>query len=116
MPRLIYAYMSAPISAIVARMPIISYSSLLTQEAIKLAGRGCIDYGELQDYAKGMKELLVMEIGQVAVARNPITCTFMSANFNFWPSSTFIPLSASGARNLDELGQFENVMKDINRK
>lgn len=108
-PSLMYAYITAPISAIIARMPIISHTSMPTEKAILLATRGDIDVEELRHYAKDLDNLLVTEIGQIAVAKRPITLSYMSANFNFWPSSSFIPLSASGARTLDKLGQFENI-------
>ncbi len=110
-PTLMYTYMAAPISAIVARIPISSYAYVATEKAIELADRGSIDSDELRDYAKGLGSLLVMELGRVAVAKYPITYSYMSEHFNFWPSSTYIPLSATGIQLLDELGQFENINK-----
>ena len=110
-PTLMYPYVAAPISAIVARIPIISYASVSAERAIELANRGSIDKDELRDYANGLDSLLVIELGPVAVAKYPITCSYMSEHFNFWPSSTYIPISATGMQRLDKLGQFENINK-----
>jgi len=105
-PELMYVYFSAPISAIVARLPIVSYEILPLAKAIMLTEDGQISREELVSYARDRQELVVMHVGQVAVASNPITRIHMSSAYNFWPSSTFIPLSGAGKRTLDAYGRF----------
>jgi predicted transcriptional regulator len=110
-PRLIYAYVSAPTSAIVCRMPVIAYSTMPVAKALEFADRGCIEVDELKSYAGASNSLIVMELGAILVARSPITCEYLSQHYNYWPSSTFIPLSKSGVAILDELGEFSSTPK-----
>ena len=110
-PRLLYAYVSAPISAIIARAPIEAYHDLPLTEALRLSDRGAIEKEELRQYAAGWLRLIVMELGQISVASTPLSCKSLSAKYNYWPSSTFIPLSRTGVQTLDQLGQFRLVQK-----
>ena len=108
-PQLMYVYASAPTSAVIARMPIVSYEILPTAEAFTFADLGAIDVAELRQYGRTMDTLIVMKTGSVFVAESAITFAFMAKHFNFWPSSTFIPLSATGVKKLDDLGQFRPI-------
>jgi predicted transcriptional regulator len=110
-PELMYVYASAPASAIIARVPIVSYQTMSMTESLSLASRGCIDLAELRSYGRSVDELVVMKIGSVSVARTPVACALLADKYNFWPSSTFIPLSATGVKVLDTLGQFRVATK-----
>ena len=114
-PTLMYVYASAPVSAIVARAPILSYEKLPTAEVMELTQRGAIAPEELESYCRLRDTLVVMGIGQVSAAKSPITFSFLAEHYNFWPSSTFIPLSASGVKTLDRLGQFRVLKKGAAR-
>jgi predicted transcriptional regulator len=105
-PDLMYAYVASPDSAIVARMPITSYAAMPLKDAVQLADQGAISAEELIQYAHTWQELIVMHVGAVAVAKAPITYDYLAKEYNYWPSSTFIPLSRTGKTVLDKLGQF----------
>lgn len=105
-PDLMYVYSTSPDSAIIARFPILFYDVKNVEDALLLAEDGKISREELLLYAHSQRELVVMGVGDVALARTPVTCALMSAKYNFWPSSTFIPLSSTGRRTLDRLAGF----------
>ncbi len=105
-PDLMYAYVASPDSAIVARMPITSCTAMSLKDAVQLADEGCISPEELIQYAHTWQELIVMHVGAVAVAMEPISYDYLAKEYNYWPSSTFIPLSGNGKKVLDKLGQF----------
>jgi hypothetical protein len=110
-PKLIYAYVTAPTSAILCCAPIVAYDEMPVAKAVTLADRGCIDVSELKTYSGVNGKLIVMELGAILVAKSPITYEFLSKHYNYWPSSTFIPLSKSGVAILDELGGFSARLK-----
>ena len=105
-PELMYVYFSTTISAVAARLPIVSYDVRTVATARLLAEDGHISREVLVSYARDRQEFVVMDAGQAAVAHNPITRTHMSAEYNFWPSSTFIPLSGTGRRTSDAYARF----------
>jgi len=105
-PDLIYAYFSQPISAVAAKCPVISWESLSIDEALALASQGSISTHELHSYAKDYKELIVIGIGKPQEAKTRIEMQFMRKEFGFWPSSTFMPLSATGCKTLNALAKF----------
>jgi predicted transcriptional regulator len=108
-PACLYAYLSAPTSAIVAKMSVTSYEYLDVEEAIQLAGKGQISIEELRAYATNYSKLLVYRIGKVYMAKHPATFQKLSSEYDFWPSSTFIPLSKTGATTLDRICSFYDV-------
>lgn len=110
-PQLIYAYVASPISAIVCRAQITTYQQFPIAQAVEFASRGCIDVEELLRYSGSNSKIITMELGQVFVAASPISCKILSSRYNYWPSSTFIPLSKYGVSVLDELGDFEPISK-----
>jgi predicted transcriptional regulator len=112
-PKLIYAYVSAPRSAIVCRMQIVAYDEMPIAKAVTFADRGCIDVPELKSYAGIDGKLIVMKLGVILAAKSPITFEYLSRNYNYWPSSTFIPLSKSGVAILDDLGEFSTLPERI---
>lgn len=105
-PNLMYIYIAAPDSAIVARSPITKYETLNLADALLLADDGKISRDALTEYARDRRQLIVMHLGEIAIAQSQITYLRLAEDFNFWPSSTFIPLSESGRRVLDKLGTF----------
>jgi hypothetical protein len=109
-PRWMYAYCSKPVSAIVARMPVISVLELPLDEAVKMCDRSMHTEDQIRKYAKSTfrdyMSLVVYEIGIVEYAKSPIPLRLLVADFDYWPSSTFIPLSVEGKRILDKLGSF----------
>ncbi len=114
-PQLVYAYIAAPTSSIAFRMEITSYSSMPVEATFELADAGAISKSDLKSYAGSNHNLVVMRIGQIFVAELPITCDFLAQNFNFWPSSTYIPLSSAGVATLDELGHFKSITPTTSR-
>ena len=105
-PKTMYAYISTPTSAIVAKMPVLSCEFLPLDEAVQRATRGAISEDELRHYAKTNRELVVIEIGKTSVAKTPITLDYLVQTHGFWPSANFIPLSNHGVDVLDQLGDF----------
>jgi len=106
-PSLVYAYVCAPTSAIVARMDVLLYESLPAREVIELAEEGLHSRNELRSYAKDFSELQIMRFGATRVAKNVITQKTLTEKYQFWPASTFIPLSSKGVKTLDSLGSFQ---------
>ena len=105
-PKIIYAYISAPTSAIVCRIAVHKHENVSLNQAIRLADQGSITVEELKKYAGNRASLVVTHIDRPQIARKPIACEFLSKNYNFWPSSTYIPLSGTGVKVLDRLGDF----------
>lgn len=108
-PDTVYAYIASPDSAIVARAPILAYETLGIQDALDLADDGKLSRRELLEYVGEWKHLIVMRLGNLWVADTPITYAHLSEKYNYWPSSTFIPLSATGKNILDKLGKFAAI-------
>lgn len=112
-PTLVYAYVSAPASAIVAKFEVDSWEREPVDVAISLASKGLVSEDYLRSYSKGYSDLLVIKPGPIQVADTPITLKQMSNAYEFWPSSTFMPLSANGIQTLNRLGNFRapNLVK-----
>ena len=110
-PELMYAYVSGPISAIVARMSITSYDYLPLNDALSIADDGRISVADLRSYADQYSNLLVIGIGPVEEAPTPISYHTLSTEYGFFPSSTFIPLSQMGVDTLNRLGDFSAKRK-----
>ncbi len=112
-PTLVYAYVSAPASAVVAKFEIDSWDREPVDVAIGLASKGLVSEDYLRSYSKGYTELLVIKPGPIQVAETPITLKQMSDAYEFWPSSTFMPLSGNGILTLNTLGNFKapNLVK-----
>jgi predicted transcriptional regulator len=106
-PTTIYAYLSQPISAIVAKMPVLRYEFLPADEALALADKGKISKEELRAYTSDYSKLLTIKIGAVSKASPQITRTYLTNEFDYWPSSTFTSLSKEGMASLDSLGNFD---------
>lgn len=108
-PKLMYAYIATPMSAIAFRMAIKSYELMSVPNALTFTNRGCIESGELRRYAGTASELIVMTISQIFIATVPLTISFLSREYNFWPSATFVPVSHTGVTKLDEVGRFRLI-------
>ena len=103
-PDLLFAYVAAPISAIVARVAITRYERLSLRDAERLANRANLTPKELRSYAIGYDDVIVMELAPVVTTRHPITLDYLSKHYEFWPSSTYTPLSKAGVATLNKLG------------
>jgi predicted transcriptional regulator len=105
-----YAYCSRPVSAIVARMPVKSVTDMSIDEAIALSDRSMHSRQEILNYTKSAfrdyTSLVVYEIGAIEYSACPIPLRLLIEKYDYWPSSSFIPISDEGKRILDKLGQF----------
>ena len=105
-----YAYLTRPVSGIVAKIPVLSVERMRVDEAVKLAEQSMHTEQEIRDYCGSMgclfRELFVYRIGKVQYGERKIKLRNLVDTFDFWPSSTFIPLSHEGCKTLDELGGF----------
>jgi predicted transcriptional regulator len=106
-PDRLYAYLSAPISAVVARIPVIGYEEMPLEQAVRLAAKGFISRQELLSYAGERPTLVVYTIGPPAIARRPVTRIALMEKYDFAPSQTYIPVSETGQSLLDHLAEFE---------
>ena len=106
-PTMIYVYAARPISAIVARMPVLEYQYVDTEVALKMANKGAISREELASYANRWDQLLIYTIGKVEFASEPVSRTTLSSDYGFAPSQTYIPLSHDGKSILDHLAGFD---------
>lgn len=106
-PSLVYAYVSAPSSAVVAKFSVISWERQPLKQALQQSVRGMLSEAYLRQYAQGYNELLVIRPGPIQVARTPVTLKLLSTEYEFWPSSTFMPLSGKGVATLDRLADFK---------
>jgi len=105
-PDWIYAYVAQPVSAIVAKLEVTSYRLLPVADAVKLARKGLLTEEELRTYSARFSTLVVFGIGSSQLARRPVSLLTLKTDYDFWPDSTFIPLSMRGTTTLDELGDF----------
>lgn len=105
-PNLLYAYLARPVSAIVARMMVIGHREVSIAEAENLAPQAMLTSQAIRDYANKNLSLVVYDIGPMALARTPITLATLKDEYDFWPSSNYIPLAPHGTTLLDRLGNF----------
>jgi len=108
-PEWLYVYLATPISSITAKAQIESAEVMPLMDAIKLAGEGNISAEELRKYAGTAKELFVMRIGNVAIAREPQSSEVLGRKFSFFPSPNFMRVSREGVKTLDELACFSEL-------
>lgn len=104
-PDWVYAYIAIPTKAIVAKLEIDTLERLSTDQASQLARSSMLTPDEIRKYAGEHSRLFVYRVGTILVARKPITLTDLIAQFNYWPSSNYTPLSAQGVAILDNLGK-----------
>ena len=104
--RAIYAYFGAPTSAIAAKFPIEGLELLPIQDALAFSAAGAISRAELETYATDFDAIYVCHIGSVEVANSPVDRKFLTDEYDFWPSSTYMPLSSYGEETLDRLAEF----------
>ncbi len=104
---MIYVYAARPISAVVARMPVLEYYYVATGEALKMVKKGAITREELTSYASRWDQLLIYKIGKVEFASEPVSRGTLSSDYGFAPSQTYIPLSHDGKSILDRLAGFD---------
>ncbi len=106
-PEWIYAYLTQPISAVVAKLEVTSYQHMTLDEAAKLAERGLLTKQELLSYGARWEHLYVFGVGSIHMALTPITFRHLADTYGYWPDSTFISLTSNGEAVLDELGGFQ---------
>ena len=64
-PTVVYAYVSAPASAVVARFPVASWEKQPLATALRHAARGLVSEEYLRQYAHGYNDLLVITPGPI---------------------------------------------------
>ena len=109
-PEEIYGYFSQPVSAVALKCSVTSWKSLGIEDALALTGKANISELELRSYAKNYSELLVIGLSNFRKAGKRIAMQDLRKEYGFWPSSTFMPLSQTGCRTLDKLGEFTPVV------
>jgi len=105
-PSWIYAYLTKPTSAIVAKLQLTSCEHVDVEDAAAFAEQGMMTRQEVIDYGARFSKLYVFHIGRILMARSPITFRYLVDEYGYWPDSTFIPLTPDGERILDTLGDF----------
>lgn len=106
-PDTVYAYVSARASAIVAKFTVKSWERLPLDKALRLAAKGNVTEEYLRTYTTGYSDLIVIVAGPLQVAEHPVTLKHLSTEYEFRPSSTFMPLSATGVTTIDRLARFK---------
>lgn len=104
-PEWVYAYVTAPVAAIVARMPVTDFGDIPVKQALALVKHGLFNEAELERYAGGMSSLYYYRFGPIQLAKKPITYQVLSAEYGYHTSSNFFPLSDYGRLTLDTLGE-----------
>ncbi len=107
-PDLLYAYLTAPVSAIIARAEVTKYEHLPIEDALLLSRQGLLTKDEVRSYGLHYSHLFVFHLGQISISQSPVTMQHLVSNYDFWPSSTFIPLSGAGKETIDRLAGFTN--------
>ncbi len=112
----IYAYLAAPIKAIVARARVTRCEHIDVDMAVALADCGAIAPDELRAYAKRWSQLWVLHIGEIEMAQSPVAYETLRNEYGYYQSSTYTPLSASGTAALDALARFTGSRKTGHRR
>jgi len=108
-PDLVYAYVGSPTSAIVAKFQVESWNRQPLEIALRLAKQGHLTKEYLRSYANGQTDLIVITARSFQVAKHPLKLKKLTDDYDFWPSSTFMPLSATGTATIDHLASFTNI-------
>ena len=106
MPDCMYAYVTDPVRAIIARMSVTEFGHMSIAEALKESSHTLFSEHELRRYAAGRVGLYYSRLGPVRIAKTRITFQHLSQEYDYWPSSNFFPLSETGKTVLDSLGEF----------
>lgn len=106
-PDLVYAYLTTPVSAIVAQLSISRCESQDVKQAAGLAKKSLLTQEEILAYAKQYTRLFVFTVDAIHLAKNPLTLQRLEAEYDFWPSSNFTPLSENGKTTIDRLCRFK---------
>ena len=104
-PEWVYAYVTAPVAAIVARMPVKDFGHIAVKQAFALVKHALFNEVELEKYAGTMGDLYFYRFGPIQVAKQPITYKVLSSEYGYHTSSNFFPLSEYGRQTLDSLGE-----------
>jgi len=105
-PEWLYVYISSPVSAITARLPINSAGAMSVDDALKLTTEGCLSDEELRKYAGLKNDLFVIRVGEVQIATTPVSSSVLSEEYGYFPSPNFVRLSNIGVNTIDGLAGF----------
>ena len=103
-PKWIYAYLTQPISAVVAKLEVTNCQHMTLDNAARVAEGSLLTKQEVLSYGARWEHLYVFGIGSIRMAIRPITFRHLADAYGYWPDSTFIPLTPNGEAVLDELG------------
>jgi len=112
-PDQMFAYIAAPVSAITAKMRVESSVFMPIDEAVAYCDAARLTEDALREYAKDYAEVLVFHIADIEPATKPISRVLLTEQFDFWPSSTYIPLSSTGVATLETLGFMRSKKKHV---
>jgi predicted transcriptional regulator len=105
-PDRVYVYLTRPVQAIVARLPVKDCGYITLEKALSVSKQSLLSIDELRVYAAGRAELYFYQFGKIDVAKHPITNAMLAADYGYFPSANFFPLSGEGRDTLDRLGKF----------
>lgn len=109
-PTSLYAYVTLPIRAIVAKFVVVQSGQMSVGEALMHTHETLFSEAELRSYAGDAYDILYFyHLGRVEVAHTPIEFQHLHDAYDYWPSSNFFPLSATGRDTLDSLGSFVDL-------
>lgn len=100
----IYAYLSAPVSAVAARMRVKAWTYEDLGDAVTHASKSLLSETDIREYAKGYGGLTVIAVHAIEMAEPRLNLRTLEAEFDFWPSSTYQPISSAGKEKFDEMG------------
>jgi predicted transcriptional regulator len=108
-PKFVYAYLASPVSAIVARLPVLRIERLISGDALLHTKEGAISKAELDEYCATVGQVFLIWIGTPSIARKPVTMQTLMTEYEFWPTPNFIALSDYGCGVIDRLGDFQVI-------
>jgi predicted transcriptional regulator len=100
-PDCVFVYIAAPVSQIIGRAGVESFSFMRLDKAAKLAPDGGLTERELRYYSSGYAELAVFYLKRFEEAKVPLTFAELSSTYNFGPPQNFLRLSKSGKVQLE---------------
>lgn len=103
-PEWIYVYVNAPISALVAKLPVKKFEWRDKVDA-SLCKKVRLRIDEIKAYTAGEK-FGTFHVGKPVSARPKVVLTKLSSKLGFVPPQSFFVLSVSGKKRLDALGHF----------
>jgi|CXWL01.1.fsa_nt_gi predicted transcriptional regulator len=99
----LYAYVGAPVSALIGRAKVTAYQRMPVEAAFKLADKGKIKADVLREYARGKDELGVFRLGKFEPFSAPVSAEKLASAFGLVPPQNFVFISKQGKAALDKL-------------